>query len=184
MEHILNDLIYSREIDKKRYDKLRKTKESKEYEEGLTESLRNLAKAGEKADIGLILDCEEFLLNQELDDYKEHNKSAIPSLESALKDMRSMQSTYSVIQNPEEYKNSLKIMNIKHTVRGLPKDGFHTAISSHITRLGNRLKELPLPDMETRFLKQRRRNLTIAKNRYFDRQREVLGPPQEQDMEI
>jgi hypothetical protein len=59
--------------------------------------------------------------------------------------------------------------------KGLPKDAFHVACISHLTRIGNILKDPGLNLAEKDLLDQRAVNLRAAQGAYLDKQRAALG---------
>ena len=59
--------------------------------------------------------------------------------------------------------------NKKYRVKGFPKDSFHIAITSHITRINNTLRASGIDLIEKALLKQRRENMLTVKKAYTRR---------------
>jgi hypothetical protein len=65
--------------------------------------------------------------------------------------------------------------NKKYRVNGFPKDSFHIACSSHITRIKNMLRTPGIDPIEKSLLKQRLANLPTAQNGYTEKQKKALA---------
>jgi hypothetical protein len=62
-----------------------------------------------------------------------------------------------------------------YRVSGYPKDSFHIACGSHITRIKNMLRTPGVDPIEKSLLKQRLSNLPTAQNGYIEKQKKALA---------
>jgi hypothetical protein len=63
----------------------------------------------------------------------------------------------------------------KYRFGGYPKDSFHIACGSHITRIKNILRTPGIDPIEKALLKQRLANLPTAQNAYIEKQKKALA---------
>jgi hypothetical protein len=126
-----------------------------------------------------IIQAEQFYLFQELEYTDKKDKLRLSSLNHAITSFDDALKALSTLESPREYKSVEKSYpnTDKYRVKGLPKDAFHIACSSHKTRLMNDLKGA-LSSSEKELIKQRITNLDTAKILYTEKQRLALGLPE------
>lgn len=152
----------------------------KKYKDGLSKTLYLFKEVRKHKDIDLLLDTELLTLEQEKNTFGQIDPSSKPSLESAIQTFAAdVKGAVAVVRDPEKYQAAALTHSSKHLCRGVPKDGFHEAINSHITRLGNRIRTVGLSVPEKNILMARQENMRAAKDLYIELQRKALGLEQE-----
>jgi len=63
----------------------------------------------------------------------------------------------------------------KFRFKGYPKDAFHIACSSHMTRLRNIIRSPGIDTIEKALLKQRLTNLPVAQDGYLEKQKKAFS---------
>jgi hypothetical protein len=66
------------------------------------------------------------------------------------------------------------ITSPKYRIQGLPKDAFHLACMSHLTRLNNTLRVPGINMIEKAVVNQRAANMTAAQNKYIEKQKNAM----------
>ena len=124
--------------------------------------------------------AEYAFLTQELQFCEKTDKDSFNSLTKAI---QNFDDAFLALQAVEEssYKAAEKIFphDGKYRVKdGYPKDSFHIACSSHITRIKNMLRTPGIDPIEKALLKQRLLNLPTAQNGYIEKQKKALANEQ------
>jgi len=146
------------------------------YERGIAEALAAFKEAQATADPLTMILAEYTFLTQELHFCKKSDKDSINSLTKAL---QFFDDAFLALKAVEEdgYKTAEKTYphNKDYRVMGYPKDSFHIACSSHITRIKNILRAPGIDPIEKALLKQRLANLPTTQNSYIEKQKKVLA---------
>lgn len=154
---------------------LQETPEGGEFCAALEISLRLFREAALSRDIHLLILAEETTLRQELALYGRNDPSVQTSLNAALEDFRVMKNAFAVVADAAGYRLAAATYHSKHQRNGIPADGFHDAVNSHIARLGNRVRTIGILKMEKDILRQRRINMTVARDVYTEWQQRALN---------
>jgi len=145
------------------------------YEKGISNAMTAFQEAQATADPQTMILAEYTFLTQELEFCEKSDKDSINSLTQALK---SFDDAFLALQAVEEdgYKTSDKTFPHHKDYRfgGYPKDSFHIACQSHITRIKNILRAPGIDPIEKALLKQRLINLPAAQNGYIEKQKKAL----------
>jgi len=145
------------------------------YETGIAKAMTAFKEAQATADPQTIILAEYTFLTQELESCEKSDKDSINSLTQALK---SFDDAFLALQAVED--NAYKIVDKTfphhkdYRFGGFPKDSFHIACSSHITRLKNIVRSPGIDPIEKALLKQRLANLPTAQNAYIEKQKKAL----------
>jgi hypothetical protein len=146
------------------------------YETGIDEAMTAFKEAQATADPQTMILAEYTFLTQELQFCEKTDKDSINSLTQALK---SFDDAFLALQAVEEdgYKTSDKTFPHHKDYRfgGYPKDSFHIACGSHVTRIKNMLRTPGIDPIEKSLLKQRLANLPTAQNGYIEKQKKALA---------
>ena len=156
------------------------TKEALSHDAIQKERLQILKDIHASKNLTDILEAEKTLLASEL----VKSKVQEDSIKVALAEFNAGLKSLSIIQNKEKYQDANETYFGKtRDSEGLPKDSFRNFITSHKTRLRNKLSN-PESEIQTNIFEQRRKNLTLANELYKEKQREVLGlTPQKKQRE-
>jgi hypothetical protein len=146
------------------------------YETGIAKAMTAFQEAQTTADPQTIILAEYTFLTQELESCEKSDKDSINSLTQALK---SFDDAFLALQAVED--NAYKIVDKTfprhkdYRFGGFPKDSFHIACSSHITRLKNIVRSPGIDPIEKALLKQRLANLPTAQDGYSEKQKKALA---------
>ena len=145
------------------------------YELGIANAMITFKEAQATADPHTIILVEYTFLIQELQFCEKTDKDSLNSLTQAI---QYFDDAFLVLKTVEE--SDYKIVdnaiphNKKYRVKGYPKDSFHIACHSHITRIKNMLRTPGIDPIEKALLKQRLINLPAAQNGYIEKQKKTL----------
>jgi hypothetical protein len=146
------------------------------YEDGISAAMSAFREAQATADPQIMILAEYTFLTQELQFCEKTDKDSLTSLTKAL---QSFDDAFLALQAVEEdgYKTVDKAIphHKDYRVSGYPKDSFHVACSSHITRIKNMLRTPGVDPIEKLLLKQRLANLPTAQNGYIEKQKKALA---------
>ena len=146
------------------------------YETGIAEALNAFKEVQTTADPQTIIFAEYTFLVQELQFCDKSDKDSLNSLTKAL---QYFDDAFLALKTVEEanYKSVDNAIphDKKYRVIGFPKDSFHIACSSHITRLKNILRSPGIDPIEKSLLKQRLANLPTAQKGYIEKQKKTLA---------
>ena len=146
------------------------------YELGIAEALAAFKEAQATADPQTMILAEYTFLTQEYEFCDKSDKDSLNSLTKALQMFDDAFLALKAVENPN-YKITDDTFphNKKYRVKGYPKDSFHIACSSHITRIKNMLRTPGIDPIEKSLLKQRLANLPTAQNGYIEKQKKALA---------
>jgi hypothetical protein len=149
------------------------------YHEGLAIAMGIFLEALSLANVdpGLLMLLELGYLMQELHNCDPGDAHTIASLERAIAEIEDALRALGVVGDRALYRAVEMTYPRKDKFRkkGMPKDAFHIACDSHLTRIGNILKSPGINLAEKGLLEQRAANLRAAQAAYFDKQRAALG---------
>ncbi|MDR3176660.1 MAG: hypothetical protein LBU06_09040 [Desulfovibrio sp.] len=150
------------------------TKAAVDYLQGLaktTAELRNI----QSSDIRTIVDMEILTLEHEKELYGGEDPTVIPSLQSAIDSLaKDVKGAINTAEIPEDYRKAALTHSSKRQHHGVPIDGCHEAINSHITRLENRIRTVGVPVPEKSSLIARKENMKQAKLLYIAMQKKAI----------
>lgn len=172
---LLESIQHSMERDEANRQELIASKDFLKYTEGLSNTTELLKKVAEMKDLELILQVESVLVHQERQHIARKDKSSIPSLNDAVEDFDTIERVFKILKSPSTYKDATSGYGIRQRINGIPIDGFHHAVKSHILRLGNRVKTVGVLVPEKNLVKQRQANMRIAKELYIALQCKAVG---------
>jgi len=145
------------------------------YEKGIALALVAFKEAQATADPQTIILVEYTFLTQEFEFCEKTDKDSLNSLTQAI---QYFDDAFLALKTVEEgyYKTVDNAIphNKKYRVGGYPKDSFHIACSSHITRIKNMLRTPGIDPIEKLLLKQRLSNLPTAQGGYIEKQKKAL----------
>lgn len=158
--------------DRQTYILLEESAERQLRNAGLQSTLKLYKKIAATRDIAVLLTLERLALQQEIQFYansaEEHN-----SIKTALQQLGDADNALLIVVDAESYRKAMTTYSSKRIENGLPLDGFREFIKSHTTRLTNRLAgQLSGPEKE--LLRQRKKNLHVAKEEYVILQKRAL----------
>jgi hypothetical protein len=146
------------------------------YERGISVALSAFKEAQATADPQTIILAEYTFLTQELQFCDKSDKDSLNSLTKAL---QMFDDAFLALQAVEDSGYKIVDKTTPHhkdyRVSGYPKDSFHIACSSHITRIKNMLRTPGIDPIEKALLKQRLANLPAAQNGYIEKQKKALA---------
>ena len=146
------------------------------YERGIATAMTVFQEAQETADPQTIILVEYTFLTQELQFCEKTDKESFNSLNKAI---QRFDDAFLALQAVENSGYKIVDKTIPHDkdyrVKGYPKDSFHVACSSHITRLKNILRSPGIDPIEKSLLKQRLLNLPTAQGGYIEKQKKALA---------
>lgn len=154
------------------------TKAAVDYLHGLAKTAKELESI-RKADIRVIIDMEILTLEHEKRLYGEDDPTVIPSLQAAIDSLKEVKGAILTAEVPEDYQKAALTHSSKRQYQGVPVDGCHEALNSHITRLENRIRTVGVPLPEKHSLIARKENMKQAKQLYVAMQHQALNifPP-------
>jgi hypothetical protein len=142
---------------------------------GLNSSTELFKEISVLKNIDVITQSELLFVKQELS--VATSPDVLSSLKNAENDLLDSLKSLEVLKQADKYRkyaaNTHSSANSK-TVQGLPKDVFHTACASHITRLNNSLKNTTMIPEDRELIRQRKRNMIVIREIYKEMQREAL----------
>ena len=153
------------------------------YEKGIAEALTAFKEASAThvaaatADPYTIILVEYTFLSQELEFCEKTDKESLSSLTKALKSFDDAFLALKVVEG-DGYKMAEQTYphDEKYRVGVVyPKDSFHIACHSHITRIKNMLRTPGIDPIEKALLKQRLANLPTAQSGYIEKQKKALA---------
>jgi len=146
------------------------------YEDGIAEAMSAFKEAQATADPQIMILVEYTFLTQELQFCEKTDKESFNSLNKAIQRFDDAFLALKAVENPN-YKIADEITphDKDYRVSGYPKDSFHIACGSHITRLKNMLRTPGIDPIEKSLLKQRLANLPSAQNGYIEKQKKALA---------
>jgi hypothetical protein len=151
------------------------TKAAVDYLQGLAKTVAEVKNIHD-ADIRSIIDMEILTLKHEKELYGAEDPTIIPSLDSAIKSlMLDAKGAISTAENPDDYGKAALTHSSKHKQHGIPIDGFHETINSHITRLDNRIRTVGVPIPEKTSLIARKENMKYVKQLYIAMQKKAFA---------
>ena len=152
------------------------------YEDGIAEAMTAFQQASATnvaaatADPQTMILAEYTFLTQELEFCEKSDKDSINSLTKAI---QFFDDAFLALQAVEEghYTTTDKTIphDKKYRMGGFPKDSFHIACGSHVTRIKNMLRTPGIDPIEKDLLKQRLANLPAAQNAYIEKQKKALA---------
>ena len=155
------------------------TKAAADYLRGLAKTAQEL-EAIRKEDLRVIIDTEILALEHEKQLYGEEDPTVIPSLQTAIDSLKTeVKGAIKTAEIPEDYKKAALTHSSKRQYMGVPIDGCHEALNSHVTRLENRIRTVGVPVPEKHILIARKENIKQAKQLYVAMQHKALDitPP-------
>jgi hypothetical protein len=147
------------------------------YEKGIAAALSAFQEAKSSSDPETIFFAEYAFISQELQLCDKSDKDAINSLTNAIQGFDDAFLALEVVDDKTLYQAVEKTHphSKKYRVKGFPKDSFHVACGSHVTRIKNILKTPGLDPLEKALLKQRLTNMTAGQSGYIEKQKETLS---------
>ena len=146
------------------------------YETGIANAMTAFKEAQTTADPQIMILAEYTFLTQEFEFCEKTDKDSINSLTKAL---QFFDDAFLALKTVEEgdYKSVDNAIphNKDYRVNGYPKDSFHIACHSHITRIKNMLRTPGVDPIEKSLLKQRLANLPTAQGGYIEKQKKALA---------
>ena len=121
--------------------------------------------------------AEYTFLTQEYEFCDRSDKDSLNSLTQAIQYFDDAFLALKTVEDNTLYQAAETIIphNKKYRVMGYPKDSFHIACHSHITRIKNMLRTPGIDPIEKALLKQRLANLPTAQNGYIEKQKKALA---------
>jgi hypothetical protein len=147
------------------------------YEKGIAEAMSAFKEAQATADPQIMILAEYTFLTQELEFCEKSDKDSLNSLTKAIQSFDDAFLALTVVEDSTLYQVTEKTIphDKKFRVSGFPKDSFHIACGSHITRIKNMLRTPGIDPIEKSLLKQRLINLPAAQGGYIEKQKKALG---------
>ena len=147
------------------------------YELGIANAMLAFKEAQATADPQTMILAEYTFLIQELQFCEKTDKDSLNSLTQAIQYFDDAFLVLKVVEDSTLYKAVEQAIphNKKYRVKGYPKDSFHIACLSHITRIKNMLRTPGIDPIEKSLLKQRLTNLPTAQNAYIEKQKKALA---------
>jgi hypothetical protein len=147
------------------------------YELGIANAMTAFKEAQTTADPQTMLLAEYTFLTQELEFCDKSDKESLSSLNKAIQRFDDAFLALKAVEN-SGYKMVDQCTPHDKDYRvggGYPKDSFHIACSSHVTRIKNMLRTPGIDPIEKSLLKQRLANLPSAQNGYIEKQKKALA---------
>jgi hypothetical protein len=148
------------------------------YERGIANALAAFKEAQATADPLTMILAEYTFLTQEYEFCEKTDKDSFNSLTQAIQYFDDAFLVLKVVEDSTLYKAVEQAIphNKKYRVGGgYPKDSFHIACGSHVTRIKNMLRTPGIDPIEKSLLKQRLANLPTAQNGYIEKQKKALA---------
>ncbi len=162
------------------YHQKENTPETISFQDGLKKTLEFLNDVGKSGSPDIILGVEKILLIQERETYA-NSPEMMNSVKPALADLEDANKAFALVTNDHAgYTKATEAFSSKDKENGLPLDACRKFISSHTTRLTNRLRGVSSVS-EKNILRQRKINLASANKQYKGLQREALGIEKEKE---
>lgn len=145
------------------------------YQGSQIELLSTLKKIGKLGEVGMILQAERSLIENEREFYG-NTPPMKKSLDNALSELNGAEITFAKIHIPKQYRKEVNDGYVSHKSRhlGLPLDETRQFLKSHKARLLN-LDKSRLDKGEKDVIEARRSNLRIAEANYIDLQIHALN---------
>jgi hypothetical protein len=112
------------------------SKASVNYIKGLGITEKAYSAIGNVGDIELITRAEALTVLREYELYGKDDPSTRSSLNAAISDFSVIANALPTVQDAEKYKIASTTHHSKKKVNGIPIDGFHEAVNSHILGFG------------------------------------------------
>jgi hypothetical protein len=147
------------------------------YELGIANAMTAFKEAQTTADPQTMILAEYTFLTQELEFCEKSDKESLSSLNKAIQRFDDAFLALKAVETPC-YKTVEETTPHDKAYRvggGYPKDSFHIACSSHVTRIKNMLRTPGIDPIEKSLLKQRLANLPTAQNGYIEKQKKALA---------
>ncbi len=171
---LLLEVLKRANRDWENYHQKENTPETISFQDGLKKTLEFLNEVGKSGSPKIILGVEKILLLQERETYA-NSPEMMNSVKPALADLEDANKAFALVTNDHAgYAKATEAFSSKDKKKGLPLDACRKFISSHTTRLTNRLRGVSSVP-EKNILRQRKINLAAANKQYKDLQREALG---------
>jgi hypothetical protein len=147
------------------------------YELGIANAMTAFKEAQATADPQTMILAEYTFLIQELQFCEKTDKESLSSLNKAIQRFDDAFLALKTVENSTMYQGVEQCTphDKDYRVGGYPKDSFHIACSSHITRIKNMLRTPGIDPIEKSLLKQRLANLPTAQNGYIEKQKKALA---------
>ena len=146
------------------------------YEKGIAEAMTAFKEAQATADPQTMILAEYTFITQEMEFCEKSDKESFSSL---IKAIQRFDDAFLALKAIEESSYLAVDQCIPHDkdyrIGGYPKDSFHIACSSHITRIKNMLRTPGIDQIEKSLLKQRLANLPTAQGCYIEKQKKTLS---------
>jgi len=147
------------------------------YELGIANAMTAFKEAQATADPQILILAEYAFLTQELEFCEKIDKESLSSLNKAIQRFDDAFLALKAVENPNYIITDDTFPHDKdyRVGGGYPKDSFHIACHSHITRIKNMLRTPGIDPIEKSLLKQRLANLPTAQNGYIEKQKKALA---------
>jgi hypothetical protein len=147
------------------------------YERGIAEAMTAFKEAQLTIDPQTIILAEYTFLSQELEFCEKTDNDSLSSLTQALQNFDDAFLALETVEDKTLYQGAERTYPHykKFRVSGYPKDSFHYACVSHLTRIQNSLRTPGLDSIEKALLKQRFINLSAAQGGYLEKQKKALA---------
>lgn len=145
------------------------------YQKNQKDLLATLKDIGKQGDVGLILQAERNLIENELEFYG-NSPPMKKSLDNALSELNGAEKTYAKIHNPNQYQKEVNEAFLSHKSRhgDLPLDETRQFLKSHNARLIN-MDKSRLDKQEKEVIEVRRSNLRAGEATYISLQKIALN---------
>jgi len=145
------------------------------YELGITNAMTAFKEAQATADPQILILAEYTFITQELEFCEKTDKESLSSLNKAIQRFDDAFLALKAVENSGYKMVDQAIPHDKdYRVGGYPKDSFHIACHSHVTRIKNMLRTPGIDPIEKSLLKQRLANLPTAQGGYIEKQKKAL----------
>jgi hypothetical protein len=145
------------------------------YEKGIALAMTAFQEAQTTSDPQTIILAEYTFISQELEFCEKADKDSINSLTKAVRNFDEAFIALDVVEGNMYQAVENAISHDKdYRYNGFPKDAFHVACMSHITRIKNILRFSGIDPIEKALLKQRLANLSAGQGSYIEKQKKAL----------
>jgi hypothetical protein len=147
------------------------------YEKGIALSMTSFQQAQATTAPQTIILAEYTFLSQELEFCEKTDNDSLSSLTQAMQNFDNAFLALKTVEDKTLYQGAERTYPHykKFRVSGYPKDSFHYACVSHLTRIQNNLRTPGLDPIEKSLLKQRFVNLSAAQGGYLVKQKKALA---------
>jgi len=147
------------------------------FEDGISETLSTFQEVQLSADPLTLLLAEYAYLTQELELTPKSDQDATNSLKKAIGLFDDAFLPLEIVDDKALYQVVEKTYShdTNYRFKDYPKDAFHVACGSHISRIKNILKTPGLDPIEKALLKQRLANMKTAQKAYLEKQKKALS---------